>query len=569
MKKHYIYLNLLFLISTALNATIIKVPDDKSKIQLAVNEAVNGDTVLVSPGTYFENVNFHNKNIVLTSYYLLNSDTSYIRTTIIDGSNPSNSDTASCIIIAKGQDSTTVLQGFTITGGQGTKWKDEHSSGTYCEGGGILIAFASPVIQHNLIVNNAATNDAGLQGTGGGGMRCGDGRPKILNNAIVNNTGKYGAGIVLNWCGAIIRNNIIAGNIGGQEYGGGGVWINNTNGKSNILENNTIVNNYSTTTGGGILMYSSAAKATLKNNIIYGNIALSSPQITLGSSISATYCNIDGGWTGIGNISNLPNFKDSTYNLSNSSPDIDAGDASVTFNDLSDKINTNRAQLPSLGGLRNDIGAYGGQGASVFPYFQFSRIGMVSTKISLGNKNSIGQLVKQKIKIVNQSTEVRKIDSVTIMLHKDQLNVAYLKSSGFEPAQTDSIVVQWNPVSVDAFLDTILIYHDAINTKNPIKISVSGKASNPLSIKNSSIDNVFENFPNPFSDKTNIVYSLKDQQASIVIYNILGDVIKYYDKLNGSGSVCFEGSALPNGVYIYKLITPDQNEVINKMLIQH
>ena len=52
--------------STLLGATI-KVPADYTSIQLAVNQAVYGDTVLVSPGTYLESVTLSGKNIVVTS----------------------------------------------------------------------------------------------------------------------------------------------------------------------------------------------------------------------------------------------------------------------------------------------------------------------------------------------------------------------------------------------------------------------------------------------------------------------------------------------------------------------
>ena len=54
-------------------------------IQTAIDSSINGDTIIVSPGTYVENINFNGKNIVLASEFLLNNDTSYISSTIIDG----------------------------------------------------------------------------------------------------------------------------------------------------------------------------------------------------------------------------------------------------------------------------------------------------------------------------------------------------------------------------------------------------------------------------------------------------------------------------------------------------
>src|SRR5215471_15336020 len=58
----------------------IRVPSDRPTIQSAINDATDGDMVLVAPGTYVENVNFGGKAITVTSE-------SGPEVTIIDGSN--------------------------------------------------------------------------------------------------------------------------------------------------------------------------------------------------------------------------------------------------------------------------------------------------------------------------------------------------------------------------------------------------------------------------------------------------------------------------------------------------
>jgi hypothetical protein len=78
-------------------ANIIEVPGDQPTIQAGINVAVDGDTVLVGPETYYENIHFRKKGIVVASYYILENNIAYIESTIIDGSMPAHPDTASCV----------------------------------------------------------------------------------------------------------------------------------------------------------------------------------------------------------------------------------------------------------------------------------------------------------------------------------------------------------------------------------------------------------------------------------------------------------------------------------------
>ena len=357
MKKIYLFFTALVFTCPCILPNIINVPGSYSTIQAAINASVNGDTVLVEPGTYFANINFRGKRIVLTSRYYLTNDPATISATIINGSTPVNPDTASCVLINSGEDSTTVLQGFSITGGGGTKWLDEHGAGLYREGGGILIQYSKPVIQFNIIHNNIITNISGVVSTGGGGMRIGDSYPRIYNNIIYNNTARYGAGVVLNYTGCDMKNNIISVNYGSYQYGAGsGIWINNVFTRPRIIENNTIVNNSATSGTGGIYQFGSVT-TTFRNNIIWGNTP--GAQFSGGTAI-VTYCNVQGGFSGAGNINIDPAFSDSSYILTLNSPCVDRGDSSIIYNDPLDPNNPSNAKYPSRGTLRNDMGAYGG-----------------------------------------------------------------------------------------------------------------------------------------------------------------------------------------------------------------
>ncbi len=371
MKKNYFFILLSILISNSLFSTIIKVPFNYPKIQQAINASLNGDTIEVASGTYFENINFRGKNVLLTSQYYLSQNVAFITSTIIDGSSPLFSDTASCVIFNSGENANAILQGFTITGGKGTKWFDIHGAGTFREGGGILIELSSPTIIHNLIINNNATNITGVTDAGGGGIRIGDGNPTVCSNAIMNNQAKYGPGIVLNYTGGKYTNNVIATNTGGQSYfGGSGIWaVNNLSLTPLIIENNTITNNFCTlfNGSGGILLWGTT-NAFVKNNIIYGNL----PPLQL-KTISCTpqvmYNNIQGGYAGTGNINVNPMFGPNNYYLSSASSCIDSGDTSMAKKDIEDMGNLGFALFPSMNLLRNDMGAYGGPCASILPAF--------------------------------------------------------------------------------------------------------------------------------------------------------------------------------------------------------
>ncbi|MCP4703512.1 MAG: hypothetical protein GY865_02795, partial [candidate division Zixibacteria bacterium] len=196
------------MINFHLNAFVINVPEDQPTIQDGINSSTNGDTILVASNVYYENINFNGKNIVVASHFILDSDYDYIHSTTIDGSNYSNQDTTSTVLIISGEDSNAVLQGFTIRGGEGSKWIDpDLPQYTWRGGGGILIFMASPIIKNNIIVDNAVTNTAGVDGAQGGGLLCYGGNPQIINNVIMGNEANYGAGMVVDYSGAIIKNN--------------------------------------------------------------------------------------------------------------------------------------------------------------------------------------------------------------------------------------------------------------------------------------------------------------------------------------------------------------------------
>ena len=157
-------------IAAAVEAQIIHVPGDYPTIQQGIDAATNGDTVLVSDGTYYEQINFLGKKpLMVASEFLTDGDTNHIASTIIDGSQLTNLDSASVVYFVSGEDTTSILCGFTVRNGKGTYTTDNNNDR---QGGGIWISNAGAKIIHNRITHNTVddTQPGNGESTSGGGI---------------------------------------------------------------------------------------------------------------------------------------------------------------------------------------------------------------------------------------------------------------------------------------------------------------------------------------------------------------------------------------------------------------
>lgn len=113
--------------STITHAQVIHVPTDQPSIQEGLNAASFGDTVLVAPGTYFENIVWPSVNGIKL---IAEGDTS---DTFVDGSETERVFHIQGHII----DTMTLIEGFTITNGRGIG--TPNASGVFCDSSSVII----------------------------------------------------------------------------------------------------------------------------------------------------------------------------------------------------------------------------------------------------------------------------------------------------------------------------------------------------------------------------------------------------------------------------------------------
>jgi hypothetical protein len=308
------------------------------------------------------------------------------------------------VVTGSGTDKTAVLDGVTVTGGNANGLSE------HVRGGGMYNSFGSPTIIHCVFIKNYAM-------VMGGGMFNIESCPTIIDCAFVDNVSDDDGGGIRNYLNshAVITNCDFIGNSAFEEGGG----LNNRKNSNAVVTGCIFIGN-SARAGGGMENHVGKATVTgvlvISNCLFIGNVSPegggmrnndANPIVTnctfVGNSGSGmnnrknaplvtncvfwsnsggsfdgsgnptvTFSDVEGGFSGIGNINVNPNFVQSghwdetgvwaegDYHLAAGSPCIDAGDSDY----LIDPNETGIEGHPRIISGRVDMGAYEYQGSS-------------------------------------------------------------------------------------------------------------------------------------------------------------------------------------------------------------
>ncbi len=365
-RKNLIVRLLIFVLSVALIAGVTYAGNiiyvdangtaDYLTIQAAIDDANDGDTVLVAPGTYAgdgnRDIDFNGKAITVRSADP--NDLEIVKKTVID-CNGTNEEPHRGFQFLSGEGRDSVLAGFKIINGFGSEIviNDRHnqvvagailcrdssptvfscviegnSTGDYGCGGGIYCFNSSAAIIECIIQNNEANAGGGIfcnsgcvvidqcilssnisrGSTGdviyayrfcGGGICCLNSSIAITGSKVQNNeAGDHGGGIYCIRGSVIIDRCIVNSNI---SFGGGGIVFNGSTGSVlNCLINRNLARGGD---GGGILYYGREEDVTVKNctvvrNIAYDGAGIASYHVSSGKPIVLTNCILWGNRSG-------------------------------------------------------------------------------------------------------------------------------------------------------------------------------------------------------------------------------------------------------------------------------
>ena len=624
----YLLTFLIFVSHFLYSQNIIYVPDQYSKIQFAIDAAIDGEIVLVKPGIYYENINFKGKNISLVSDHYFNlGETQLIKDTIIDGGKK-----GTVVRMQSGEMGSrgAKIWGFTIQNGLGTG-----TNGAYTSGGGINI--------------NTHKNIDGLLPSGTSSS------PDIMYCIFKNNDGGDGNGSAIHayskWedygiSSPIISNCVFYENVSPAvliDEGVNGFFYNIT-----MADNDTIGLEWKST---GVSNVQSSL--VINNSIILDSLALidsvsakeieinSSNGISFGNKYGKNNTNIDplfcyreireyslhslsplvSGSEGVGAldvgcytpkfdpIENLTILEDSKkqvflsqyVNYANPGLLYVSAMASPTFSakSLSSEIKTL---------VNNDT-------LTITPDTNWNGTSEIQvTMTDIGDQETSSFAVSvQEINDLPQSFEwvyPTTLDTVQISENNsfDWVTIKWTKSIDIDGNEVkywfnldDTYYVSLSDTSYNLSHSVLLSnwYYDelsareftvtvsAIDSDQPVFVPINGGPQklfvNRYQFLSTNDDlipkkfKLYQNSPNPFNPNTHIRFDLsKNESISLIIYNVIGKEVAQINRNNlsaGSHVINWKGQnqygdPLPSGLYIYRLVAGNKISTKKMLLLK-
>jgi len=376
----------------------------------------------------------------------------------------------------------------------------------------------------------------------------------------------FGGGIGCWGAHPTISYNIISGNW--AEYNGGGI-----SGDGNpTISNNTISGNSAGDAGGGFFCRS--GNPTIVNTILWEDTA---PEIHVtGGSPTVTYCDVQGGWPGTGNIDADPIFvgpEKEDFHLRWHSPCVDAGDPSLTDPD----------------GTCSDIGAF---------YFNQDVLGIVelyphdepivippgggSFVHDMWVFNFFGHPGRADIwtyAFVPGMGRYGPIDLYrNVRIPADSIGQNNVSQNVPGPAPAgDYVFVAYVGEYPSTIIDSSYFY---FHKEGSAGGGVIGWFDGSEWLKGSGLREsnlpsdyaLSQNYPNPFNATTVIEYTLPvESHVKLQVYNIRGQkVATLVDSKQQAGyrSVNWDASKVCSGIFFYKLTAGDFTEIKRVMLVK-
>jgi hypothetical protein len=255
--------------TSALSITI-HVPADQPTIQAAIDAANGGDEVIVAPGTYLETIDFSFKAITVRS-------SGGAAITMIDAQG-----LGSVVTCQSGEGPSTVLEGFTLTGGDPSP----------ASGGGMYNLSSSPTVTDCIFTANTANY--------GGGMFNVNSSPTITNCIFSDNTALSGGAMYnVNSQPTLTNCTFSANSAAGIPNGGAGGAIRNESFSSLTLNNCSFSGN--TCNCGGCAIYNANSDLFVLDCTFSGNPGGPTVGLSDGGIVTLTNCTFSGntgpGWT--------------------------------------------------------------------------------------------------------------------------------------------------------------------------------------------------------------------------------------------------------------------------------